>query len=247
MTYASLGVTREMIAQLIIDDDANKPRSQQTSIGPSQMGTPCDRQLGYFALGVPRAASGGDPLPRWVGTEGHAGMERILRDLDEWDTEFKVTLDGYGITGHVDAYHQPTGTVVDFKFVSAGSMRKYKATGPGQQYRTQAHLYGLGLSLTGRQVSHVAVAFIPRSGLFSEIHVWSEPYDEQVAEAALRRWEAVGTVAGALGLEALDTADAPCDWCNWYVPGSTDLTAGCPGATDSLAAGFAAPTERKQK
>lgn len=231
MTFASLGVTPNMIADLIRDDDANKPRSQQVAVGPSQIGTPCDRQLGYAVTGTPKVSgSGGDPLPRWLGTEGHAGLERILTMHLDWETEFRVTIPAYDISGNVDAYHIPTGTVVDFKFVGAASMSKYKATGPGQQYRTQAHLYGLGLSLTGRSVANVAIVFIPRSGLASNIHVWSEPYDEAVTEAALRRYEAVKLIASNIGVGDLATADAPCDWCDWFKPGSTDLTAGCPGA-----------------
>lgn len=248
MSYANLGVTPQMIAQLIIDDDANKPRSQQVAIGPSQIGSPCDRQLGYFALGTQQLQhTSGDPLPRWVGTEGHAGMERILTGHDDWDTEFEVDFPGYGITGHVDAYHKPTGTVVDFKFVGESQLRKYKVTGPGQQYRTQAHMYGTGIALTGRDVSAVAVAFIPRSGLTSSIYVWSEPYDETVTEAALRRWEAVGIVARGLGVDQLATADAPCDWCRWYRPGSTNPAEACPGVTDTPAAGFAAPNENAKE
>lgn len=244
MTFTNLGVTAELIAQLIIDDDANKPRSQQTAIGPSQIGSPCDRQLGYFALGTPtQSGTSGDPLPRWIGTEGHAGMERILTGLDDWDTEFEVQLPGYDITGHVDAYHKPSGTVLDFKFTSPRQLDKYKVNGPGPQYRTQAHMYGTGIALTGRDVTTVAVAFIPRSGLTSGIWVWSEPYDEHVTEAALRRWEAVGLVAGALGPAELATADAPCDWCRWHQPGTTDLTVACPGVTSSPAAGFAAPLQ----
>lgn len=237
MTFSTLGVTAEMIAGLILADDTGKPRSQQKAVGPSGIGTPCDRQLGYRILATPKVGHGGDPLPRWLGTEGHRGLERILTPLDDWETEFAVTLPEYGIKGHADAYHKPSGTVVDFKFVGQASLTKYKALGPGPQYRVQAHLYGTGLTLTGRDVNHVAIAFIPRSGLTSSIHVWSEPYDAHVTEAALRRYEAVTTVAQAVGPGDLATADGPCDWCPWYRPGHTDPATGCAGHTDSLAAG----------
>lgn len=242
MMFTSLGVTADMIAALIVHDDANKPRTLQRDPGPSEIGTTCDRQLGHLILNTPEVAgSGGDPLPRWVGTAGHSSLERILEGNDEWETEFVVTFPGYPITGHVDAYHIPTGTVLDFKFLGVSTLRKYKTLGPPQQYRTQAHMYGTGMALTGRDVANVAIAYIPRSGLTSGIHVWSEPYDEAVTEAALQRYEAVKLIATHIGPGELATADAPCDWCNWYKPGSTDLRAGCPGVTDSPAAGFAAP------
>ena len=71
MTFTPLGVTSEMVAALICDDDARKPRSLQRAPGPSALGTLCARQLGYLVAGVESVSGGGDPLPRWVGTEGH--------------------------------------------------------------------------------------------------------------------------------------------------------------------------------
>lgn len=230
MTFTSLGITADMIAALIAADDAGKPRSQQVAPGPSQLGTLCARQLGYTIAEVPKVSSGGDPLPRWVGTEVHSGMERILNGHPDWTTEHRIELPGYGIRGHVDAYHEPTGTVVDWKAVGVGSLRKYKADGPSQQYRWQAHIYGTGMALQGHDVRHVAIVFIPRSGLTSGIHVWSEPYDPAVTEVALARYEAVTTVLAAPGgLAMLPTADAPCDWCPFRDPQTTDPGRSCPG------------------
>ena len=230
MTFNNLGVTADMVAALIAADDAAKPRSRQAAPGPSQLGTLCARQLGYTIAEVPKASGGGDPLPRWVGTEGHAGLQRILAGNPDWTTEHQIELPGYGIRGHVDAYHLHSGTVVDWKFVGAKSMAGYRKNGPGQQYRWQAHLYGTGMALQGHDVRHVAIVFIPRSGLTSGIHVWTEPYDPNVTEAALARYEAVTTVLAAPGgLGMLPTADAPCDWCKWHDTHSTDPGRSCRG------------------
>jgi hypothetical protein len=156
-------------------------------------------------------------------------MQRILTGLPDWETEIGVELTGYGIHGTADAYHRPTGTVVDWKFVGYSSLKGYRDNGPGPQYRTQAHLYGCGLALAGREVDHVAIVFIPRSGLSSGIHVWSEPYDPGVVEAAMARYDAVQTVVGAVGPAGVPTADANCSWCPWHDPQTPDLDRACPG------------------
>ena len=106
----------------------------------------------------------------------------------------------------------------------------YKANGPGPQYRTQVHLYGLALALTGRDVDRVGIAFIPRAGLSSGIHLWAEDLDEQVCDDALRRWDAIVQVADTLGPAAAPTSgDARCDWCPYYDPGGTDPATSCAG------------------
>jgi hypothetical protein len=185
--------------------------------------------LGYAITATPKVSGGGDPLPRWIGTEGHAGLDRILAGHPDWSTEHRIELPGYGIGGHVDAYHHPSNTVVDWKFVGASSMRDYKANGPGQQYRWQAHLYGLGMTLQGYPVANVAIVFIPRSGFTSSIWVWSEPYDEGIPETAMRRYEAIKLIAETDGPETLPTAPGPCDWCNWHDPNTPDPSRACSG------------------
>lgn len=229
MTFQTLGVTADLVASLIVADDAAKPRSQQAAPGPSQLGTLCSRQLGYLIAEVPKVSGGGDPLPRWVGTEGHAGLARILTGHRDWTTEHRIELPGYGIRGNVDAYHLPSGTVTDWKFVGASSMTDYRKSGPSQQYRWQAHIYGTGMALQGHDVRHVAIVFIPRSGLTSGIHVWTEPYNPDVTEAALRRYEQVRDLVTAGALALLPTADAPCDWCPFRDPQTPDLSRACPG------------------
>lgn len=228
MTFTPLGIQAADIANLIAQDSATRPRTLQTAPGPSVIGTPCQRKLGHTILATPKTNTG-DPLPSWIGTEAHNGMARILDPHPDWESEIPIRLDAYGIGGTCDAYHRPSRLVLDFKFTSPKAITAYKANGPGAQYRTQVHLYALGLQLAGYPVDTVAVAFIPRSGMTTGIHLWTEPYDETVCEAALRRYEAIHTVAEALGPAALDTADNHCTWCPWHDPQATDLSQTCPG------------------
>jgi hypothetical protein len=231
MTFTPLGITAEHIAALIDHDAHQRPRSQQTAIGPSGIGDPCPRRIAYTLTHTPPTNPGGDQLPAWIGTEAHAGMERITTRHPDWESEHRITINDPHlgtINGTVDAYHTPTATIVDWKFVGATAMKKYKTSGPGQQYRTQAHLYGLGMSLQGYPVANVAIVFIPRAGLSSQIHVWTEPYSDTIAGNALDRLAAIQTITTAEGPATLPTSpDANCAWCPWHQPDRDGP--GCPG------------------
>jgi hypothetical protein len=229
-------ITARQVADLIRAHDADRPRSKQTSIGPSGLGAPCSRQLAYHALAVPPVDRPQDILAAWVGTAAHALMEQALAGADGWRTELECVIPGYRIPAHVDAYHQPTGTVVDWKFVGDSSLAK-NASRMSPQYRTQVHLYGFALQAAGLPVSEVAVVLIPRNGGMHRIHVWHEPYDEEVVEAALDRWQHILTLTGLLGEAALPLIptdpQAMCGWCRWHDPVDGDtahLQDGCPGA-----------------
>lgn len=228
-------VTAPMVAQIIRDHDANRPRSRQTSIGPSGLGHPCDRNLTYHALNTPRQPRRSDPLPAWIGTAAHTGMEQALKGNPDWLTEIRGTLGGYGISGTLDAYHIPSATIVDWKFVGPSALTKHRAH-VDPQYRTQVHLYGLIAANGGLPVEHVAVCFIPRNGGLDGIHLHTEPWDEHVAEQALKRWEQLSTLAQLLGPQAAHVAPtspaANCAWCPWWLTGSQDPTSACAGAGD---------------
>lgn len=221
----------------------NHPRSLQRRIGPSELGHPCARRIGYKVLDIdenPVPISDAPWLPT-VGTGVHLWLEDAFRqanarfDYNRYLVEMKVSVGlvgGVEITGSMDLYDGVTATVVDHKIVGPTQLKKYKSKGPGQQYRAQAHLYGYGARRRGLPVDTVMIAFLPRNGELREAYLWHEPYDESIALNILQRAEGIAIAAQHLGVAALAqlaTADAYCSRCPFFRSGSTDLESGCPG------------------
>lgn len=237
---------------VVKDAITNHPRSLQKKIGPSELGHPCVRRIGYKLLGAPDLNPVQDtPWLPTVGTGVHGWLEDTFtsantdKDDARWLTELRVSVGqvgGVDVTGSMDLYDRCTATVIDHKIVGPSTLKKYKRSGPGDQYRSQIHLYGRGARLRGLPVDTVMIAFLPRNDELRNAYFWHEPYDEQVALAALQRANGIAATTAALGVQALPvlpTADAYCYRCPFYKAGSTDLTQGCPGdpaAADTTAA-----------
>jgi len=211
------------------------PRSLQADPGPSELGTPCHRQLGYRTGGV-APVNETDPWPAMCGTGIHAQVAQLYRmrnlELDEerYLVEQPVTLPG-GVTGTCDLFDTATGDVVDFKTCGAEAMKRVRKHGPGMQQKIQVNLYALGLQLAGYKPADVVLLFLPRSGLITGMHTWCAAYDYRLAVDALQRLRLIADFHEHLPgrWDLLPTADAHCEWCPWYKAGSEDLSAGCPG------------------
>lgn len=234
-------VVRDELMYALTQYITRQPRSQQVAIGPSEIGHPCARRIGYKLLNQPEI----NPHIGWkafIGTCFHdAGGEAALtaenadtgtqRYLTE--TTLRVgDLAGQPIYGHSDVYDRTTAGNIDWKLVGTTQLRDYRANGPGEQYRAQAHLYGRGWQLAGFPIDWVGIFFLPRADELHQAYWWHEPYNEQVALAALQRLEGIHLttqILGAAGLAKLPTADAYCHRCPWFKYGSTDVDQGCPG------------------
>lgn len=242
-------VGQELIA-VIADAIANHPRSLQKRIGPSEIGHPCPRRIGYQLLGAPHLNP--DQSPAWkpfVGTAMHEKLEDVFdkfnvrwmvenqtggeeRYLIENKVSSGLVLNGEDIDGHTDLYDRATATVIDWKLVGPAPLKDYRRKGPGQQYRVQGHTYGRGWRLKGLPVDNVMIVFLPRNGELKDAYVWSEPYDEQVALDGFTRVKGIEAMTSNLGVKALEllpTANAYCYRCDYYRAGSIDLVQGCPG------------------
>lgn len=248
----------QMIRDLIIDTAHNAPRSLQKRIGPSEVGEPCVRKLAYKIHDWPVVNTGQDPWASIIGTAVHAWMADLFEQrntpLPDGRLRYKIEervmvrqgpTEAGDLAGSSDLYDRLTGTVWDWKCTGITSLNKYRRHGPGPQYRTQAHLYGLGQENAGETPQRVAICFLPRHHQLTP-HVWSEPYDRQQALTALARLDTIHQLIGQLDPEQhpdrwslipTDT-DAKCAWCPWFQPGSTDLSAGCPGVVKPAKSGF---------
>jgi len=230
----------QRLQSVIRSHSANSPRSKQVNIGPSEIGVQCARRLAYRLLDWTRTNDSSDPWPSISGTALHAWLADAFAannaDAD-WLVEHRVTI-RQNLSGSLDLFHRPTGTVIDHKCVGNTSMKARKADGPTHQQLVQLNLYALGLELQGETVKKVALAFYPLGGSLNGMHVWVSDYDSKLALDALARLDTIKDLVVALDPEEdssrwnlIPAVATSCSFCPFYLPGSTDLSQGCPGAS----------------
>lgn len=220
---------------------ADTPRSRQASLGLSEYAAPCHRQVAMKVAGHPVVNSTGDRWASTLGTWGHAGLTDVIAqapDADDWLLDHPVMLAGI-VPGRLDAYHQPTGTVVDFKFSGPNTIGQYRRHGPPAVYEGQIQGYARALADEGFPVQHVALAFFPRAHNLADFWVWAAPYDAEVSARALSRLETLYDLLDALalwdGANPEQWAELPavpsdrCIWCPFFRPGAQVNGDGCPG------------------
>ncbi len=246
------------LRQVLIDFEAQRPRSMQTALGPSELGTPCQQQIARKLAGAPRR-----PItePTWAPFQGiavHTSMEDVVAfwntrlGRERWLAEDKLTVvEAAGaypaVTGHGDAFDTDHAMVVDWKHVGTTALDKLRtakrlgkptAEQVSAEYRVQAHLYGMGHANKGREVRYVRLVLLARSWKYDDSDEWTEPYDERVALTAIDRyWSVVDLVASLGGPAAGDliaavpaspSSDA-CKFCPFHAPGQTTGWTGCAG------------------
>jgi uncharacterized Zn finger protein (UPF0148 family) len=226
--------------------DSHSPRSLQTNLGPSELGSPCDRRLGYRMAGTPECNNNRDPWAAIVGTAIHKWLEDATNRWctahanTDWVTEKGIEISEV-VSSHPDLFNVPKGMVIDHKSVSADRMKEVRKDGPPIGHQVQVHTYGYAYERLGYKVNTVGLAFYPRSGWLRHMFVWTAPYDRNVAERALARPPSVA--AQLVGLGVLDNPHRweqvpavpgnDCGWCPWYNPNRTAEQGaseqGCPG------------------
>jgi hypothetical protein len=230
--------------------EASRPRSVQRTLGPSELGTPCRRQMALKLAGVERHERGGLPWAPMCGTAVHSLMESVLEAENarlgrpRWVIEETVQLDDE-LKGHGDAYDSDHALVIDWKYTGTTARRKASrktvanADLMSPEYRVQAHLYGLGHENAGRPVRFVRVVMLARSHDFRESVEWTEEYRPDIALDAMTRFYAtrdqVVNLDGATHPERLAAIEATpgdaCKWCPFQRPGAEVDATGCVGNT----------------
>ena len=124
---------KDDMTKLIMHAAATSTRSQQTRIGPSEMGHPCMRKLAYKALDHPKTNTNTDPLPSIIGTGGHLWLADAIERVGggRYLSETRLNVSG-SVSGHCDVLDLHLKTVEDFKFPAPTAMKKYKAGPPGK-------------------------------------------------------------------------------------------------------------------
>ena len=223
--YALAGVYRTLIGI----GAATATRTLQRTIGSSELGYACDRRLAYRLSETP-VTNTRDPLVTLLGTGWHAAMAETFaringltggRFLVEQPVMYR------DIPGQCDLYDKTLATVVDWKSSTLDKISHLKRQGPALPYQVQVQCYASGLIELGHDVRNVALVFVPRDGkTLDQIWVWRTKYDRKVADDAIDRLEAL---RGKAPQDVPATPDRLCPWCSHYLPGSTDLSVGCPG------------------
>ncbi len=151
------------------------------------------------------------------------------------------------VAGNGDPFDQDHNMVVDWKFTGTTAIDKLLAAKRAgkppkeqvsQEYRVQAHLYGMGHANKGRLVDHVRLVFLARHANYDRSAEWTETYDERIALWAVSRYyDVVAQVAELdLGQHPGQVVHVPftatndaCHWCPFHRPGQPSDFAGCRG------------------
>lgn len=175
--------------------DEQRPRSQQTAMGMSKLGS-CHRQAGYHLQGYPAdeeyKASG---IQNVLGTSVHDTLaEAAAMFLPGAQAEgLEVTFGG--LAGHPDLVMD--GTVRDYKTTSyALQLEQRKQLGPPLRERYQVHCYGAGLILAGHPIHTVEIDYIDRGS--GDEWLWNEPFSLDVVGEAMSWLEQVRTAEVAI-------------------------------------------------
>jgi hypothetical protein len=224
------------LIKIITDAGTYSPRSKQKAIGPSEAGQECTRKLAYKLLDWPESnISAGSNWSAQVGVAIHAHLASIFEKLDDYEVEQRVTIRA-GLSGTVDLFHKPSGTVIDWKTTSNVDSKRRNIS---NQNLVQVQLYGYGKAAAGARVNQVALVYLPVTGNLEDLHIELRDYDEAIALAALERIDNIYTLLSTVDVESnpqmwqhIPTATGRlCNYCPYFKPYSNDLSIGCNGET----------------
>lgn len=227
------------LREIIVRQASRQPRQLQTTLGPSEIGSVCARQVVSKFSGQPRTWHGIDPWPSVVGTAVHAwladafikenNIDGLLSNgLPHWITEARV-FPHPSYPGTCDLYDALTCTTLDWKVLGPTSIAKIKsADGPPMRYQVQLLLYALGYRNLGYPVRRVVLAALPRTApSLEEMYIWEHvltPEDDAMIGQVLTQTQRRKQVAQAvlqreIAIEQVPITPGPeCSWCAYYRP-----------------------------
>lgn len=219
-------------------------RSIQETLGPSEIGTPCDRRLAMSIMQVPPVNPGGDNWASFVGTCVHTGLADMLTWADanqgRWAVETRLEYPNVLVPrGTADAYDRVAMMVDDHKLMGRWSLDKLRLEGIKPLYLVQLMVYAYGLKLKGEKVKYVALVAWPREqATLKDLTAVVLPYDATVADQAFARVDHIAEVIQqrrqdtnltpfriARGFEVQDD----CTYCPFFAKGDSEMERGCNG------------------
>ena len=232
------------ILRMVRDYDASRPRSKQVHLGPSEIGSGCDRQLAYKLAHRAPVNETADPWFPIIGTAVHAWLATAVGWYNDvvldraGDPRFIVenrvkvaaeSSSAYSTSGSTDVYDADWERVIDWKIVGTTTMRKVTKDGSPQQYRVQGNTYGKGWEQAGYPVKEILICYLPRSNFLHRMHLDSMPYEPHLAEEAMLRVGNIqALVNGGIPPESFPAGDCTI-WCPFYRPHVELGHSSCPG------------------
>lgn len=199
--------------------DAERPRSQQTDLGWSDMAS-CRSYMGFRTRGE-WASDEEDTWRAIAGTALHAWLTEVrVRACNDADirADFDVAVNYRLIPGHIDEVTWQPLTVTDYKFPSKSSARLFDDPDVLEEKFIQPHGYAAGLlermsSPPADADVTVRLLVCPVNGTFDDWRVYERPFDREAADNAANRYDFV-RVAAANG-DPLPK-DKPWWWCESF-------------------------------
>lgn len=233
------------LRQVVHEHARNSARNLQHHLGPSELGSPCDRQVVGKLAGVPATNHVVDPWASVIGTAVHAWLADAFsadnsRHGVRWVAEQRV-MPHPEHAGTADLYDAVEQAVIDHKILGETSMAKIRPPGnPPQRYVIQLLLYGKGYRILGLPVRRVALAAYPRtSHTLNGLYVWereASPADDELIEKVFElTWQRKLLAQEVMNGRPLNSvpafpSDDECFFCPFYRPQSAhDNGPGCPG------------------
>jgi len=205
----SLPTTKE----LLLAWDAQRPRSKQTAMGMSELGS-CHRRAGYHLQGYePDEDFSDDKIQAVMGTAIHECASLAARMLIPQSRPEELEVQFAGLLGHPDLYMD--GVVRDIKTLSFAMMlEQRKLHGPPLRERFQVHTYGAGLILAGHEVHTVQINYLTRDT--GEEYLFAEPFSVAVVEEAMAWLDDVSTSDVTYLSRDYRPSSAFCQSCPWF-------------------------------
>jgi hypothetical protein len=235
------------LRRIVVDYAAHAPRSLQKALGPSEIGTPCDRQVVGKLADIEPTNHIVDPWPSIVGTALHTWFAGAFSWDNErsgyfrWLCEFRVhPHPDHPGTGDLYDFYQTA--VVDHKNLGDTPMAYLRNVGMPIRYLIQLLAYARGFRLMGLPVIRVVLVAWPRTkSSLDTTYVYEiplTPEHDTMLDAAFERMRVRKVFAelvrqGVLTLNDIvpTPSDEECYHCPFYrADVLTDPTAtGCAG------------------